>query len=68
MKQSPLDHGVVYLNGADMKKMPWSKKGETFDSNQIILLQLLTAFENLSFFLGMSEPWLEQEIYEMVKS
>jgi len=55
MKQRPLDHGNIYLNGVNMEQMKWSKKGEDGDSNEIILLKLLTAKQNLDLYLGICD-------------
>lgn len=46
-KEAPLDHGDIHLNGANMKQMAWQNKKD------VIIMPLLTARENLEFYLGV---------------
>ena len=60
-----LHYGTIYVNNVDIKTKPWAS---TLVSDDILLMPLLTAQENLAFYLGMGLAWLDQGIYELLKN
>ena len=44
------------MNGEDISNLPMKKS----DSDEIMILPLLTASQNLSFYLGLQSEWLDQ--------
>ena len=43
-------------------------KNKAFEQKDTILMRLLTAKENLRFYIGMNELWLTDHIYETIGS
>ena len=63
-KVRPLEQGEIHLSGRNMKQSPWTYA----ESSDMIVMPLLTASENLTFYVGLSAKYLSGEIYKKIKS
>ena len=64
-KERPIDSGDVILDGKSLKQMPFSATTWQVD---IKILPLLSARENLAFYLGLQDAELPAELLKTIKS